>query len=158
MAEQYIPYDEDYKYVAEYVEGRCEETGAKDRLLRNALADVWLYDYRPLTHTPEAIRKALQTGPTINGMYIGNEVVGWIGSDVTKDNMCATKPAAHAMTFVGWQGGKNPYYIVRNSYGTNFGEDGYVRYADNEANEACKYTNNAFSLKVGRRRELEYGL
>ena len=41
MAEQYIPYDEDYKYVAEYVEGRCEETGAKDRLLRNALADVW---------------------------------------------------------------------------------------------------------------------
>ena len=158
MAEQYIPYDEDYKYVADFVQGRCEETGAKDRLLRNALADVWLYDYIPLSHTPEAIRKALQTGPTIHGMYIGSDVFGWKGSDVMTDNTCATNPAAHAMTFVGWQGGKNPYYIVRNSYGTNFGEGGYVKYADNEANEACIYTNNAFSLKVGRRRELEYQL
>ena len=158
MADQYIPYNEDYKYVANYLEGRCVETGAKDRLLRNALADVWFYGFIRLSNTPEAIRKALQTGPTINGMMIGDEVMDWKGSDVMTDDRCVVNPVSHAMTFVGWQGGKNPYYILRNSYGTKFGEGGYVKYADNEANEACRYTNNAFSLKVGRRRELEYRL
>ena len=174
MEEQYIPYDEDYKYVANYKEARCKEVGAKDKLLKNALADVWLYGYIPLSQNPDAIREALQTGPTIHGMSIGESILEWQESKIVNNDVytsfteiftddgdggCMMHPNAHAMSFVGWQhNNKDPYYIVRASYGKDFGVDGYLKYADNLANEACSYVSNSYRLKVGRRRELEYRL
>ena len=162
MREQYLPYDQDYHFVGNYEPGRCSQMGATDRFLRNALADVWIYDYIPISMTPEAIREALQSAPTIHGMYIGIKMSAWEGSGIVTDGGkkgCLKKPSPHAMTFVGWQSNNgNPYYIVRGSYGNQYGDHGYVKYADNTENEACRYTHQAYSLVVGRRRELEYRL
>lgn len=35
----------------------------------------------------------------------------------------------HAAQIVGYDFGENPHYILKNSWGTNFGEDGYIRIA-----------------------------
>lgn len=35
----------------------------------------------------------------------------------------------HAVEIVGYYLGENPYYILKNSWGTNFGNDGYIHVA-----------------------------
>lgn len=35
----------------------------------------------------------------------------------------------HAVEIVGYNLGENPYYILKNSWGTNFGNDGYIHVA-----------------------------
>jgi len=44
----------------------------------------------------------------------------------------------HAAEIVGYKLGENPYYILKNSWGTNFGNDGYIYVAigNNECGES----------------------
>ena len=158
MRDQYMPYEADYPFLGSFDSERCEEKGA--RLMRNALADVWVHQYVPLSMTPQAIRTALQTGPTIHGMYVGDKLREWKGPGILTDNGsdgCTQHTYPHAMSFVGWQSnGGDPYYIVRNSYGVSHGDQGYLNYADNTENENCRYAMTAYSLVVGPRREIEY--
>ena len=162
MGEQYIPYDEDYGYMGNFEQGRCNDAGARDKRLRNAFADVWLHDFVPLSDEPAAIREALQKGPTIHTMYVGDNVYEWSADDIVSDdgeNGCTQKPSLYDMAFVGWQSNNgNPYYIARTSLGETVGENGYLKYADNSANTNCRYASKAYSLVVGKRRELEYRL
>lgn len=154
---QYHPYAEDYPYTADWNPHLCKENGVKERKARNALADVWIYDYIPLSKEPQAIREALQKGPVISQMFVGHDSQNWQGNAISTDLTCATDAQPHSVTFVGWQSNNgNPYYILRNSYGTEYGENGYANYADNQLNTHCNYHLNAFTISAGRRRELEY--
>lgn len=45
----------------------------------------------------------------------------------------------HAVQIVGYELGDNPYYILKNSWGTDFGIDGYIHVAV-ENNECGKFT------------------
>ncbi|KAL5246840.1 hypothetical protein ACHWQZ_G018889 [Mnemiopsis leidyi] len=156
---QYHPYDEDYPYTGEWNAQMCKDSGVKDRKRRNALADIWVFDYIPLSKNPQAIREALQRGPVITGMFIGNEIFGWDGTAINTDRSCAMYPVPHAMCFVGWQANNgNPYFIVRNSYSEFWADQGYANYADNRENTYCNFHLNAYSLSVGKRHEIEYKL
>ena len=158
MGDQYLPYEEDYKYLGYFKQGRCTEVGAKDKVLRNAMADVWLYDLLPLGQDPGAIRTALQTGPTVNTLNAG-DIFGSPTNKILTDKECGRHPQPLALTFVGWHANEgDPYYVVRGSNGERVGEEGYFKYADNKDNENCGYTKEAYSVVVGRRRELEYKL
>jgi len=44
----------------------------------------------------------------------------------------------HAVEIVGYRLGENPYYILKNSWGTNFGDEGYIYVAIGN-NECGKY-------------------
>jgi len=156
---QYHPYAEDYPFTGEWNPQTCKDNGVKERKRRNALADVWVYDYIRLSKNPQAVREALQNGPVIAQMLIGEDMPGWSGTSIYTDYTCATDAKSHSMCFVGWQSNNgNPYYIVRNSYGAAWGVNGYAYYADNTLNTHCDYQLNAITLSVGRRRELEYQL
>jgi len=156
---QYHPYAEDYPFTGDWNSQTCIDNGVKDRKRRNALADVWVFNYIPLSKTAQAMREALQNGPVIASMYIGEEIFGWDGATINTDTTCATNPAAHALTFVGWQSNSgNPYYVIRNSYSEYWADKGYANYADNVQNTYCNYQNQAVTLSVGRRHEIEYRL
>lgn len=53
----------------------------------------------------------------------------------------------HAVEIVGYQFGVNPYYILKNSWGTNFGIDGYVYVAigNNECGKCTRHVCLLFS-------------
>lgn len=46
----------------------------------------------------------------------------------------------HAAQIVGYDFGENPYYILKNSWGTDFGDDGYIYIAigNNECGKCFK--------------------
>lgn len=53
----------------------------------------------------------------------------------------------HAAEIVGYELGDNPYYILKNSWGTDFGVDGYINIAigNNECGQCfTKYTKYLF--------------
>jgi len=159
MSTQYVPHAQDYTYKSNFVRGRCDEYHAREKLLRNALSDLWVYTYIPISQSAWALRKALETGPAIVNLYVSNDAQEWKDSEIHDDDQCVSNPLPHSLAFVGWQSNNgNPYFIARNSYGESYGEHGYVKYADSEANLRCQFQNNAYSISVGRRRELEYRL
>lgn len=159
MTYQYHPYAEDYEFTGSWNAQKCVDNGIKDRKRRNALADVWIFDYIPVSKKAEAMRAALQNGPVIAQMYISEDLFGWDPTVINTDRNCARHALAHSMCFVGWQSNNgNPYYIVKNSFGEYWADKGFANYADNTANTYCNYQNNALTLSVGKRRELEYKL
>lgn len=74
----------------------------------------------------------------VNGLpwqfYVGG-VLSLCDNSVTSLN--------HAAEIVGYELGENPYYVLKNSWGTNFGYDGYIHVAIGN-NECGKYNTNQF--------------
>lgn len=56
----------------------------------------------------------------------------------------------HAAEIVGYQLGVNPYYILKNSWGTNFGNDGYIYVAigNNECGKCASYLLFLFNISI----------
>jgi hypothetical protein len=55
-------------------------------------------------------------------------------SGVLDDQACTDKPIDHAVLVVGFGNqGNKPYWKIKNSWGTNFGEDGYIRIVRNKS-------------------------
>ena len=75
---------------------------------------------------PEALKKAVSTGPVSIAVEADHEVFqGYEGGIVNGD--CGTD-IDHGITIVGYGStGKQNYWIVRNSWGASWGEEGYVR-------------------------------
>ena len=56
---------------------------------------------------------------------------------ITKKDACPTQ-VDHAIAAVGWgKEGNTQYYIVRNSWGTSWGEQGYVRIQTSDGEGVC---------------------
>uniref|UniRef100_A0AC34R2H7 Peptidase C1A papain C-terminal domain-containing protein n=1 Tax=Panagrolaimus sp. JU765 TaxID=591449 RepID=A0AC34R2H7_9BILA len=54
--------------------------------------------------------------------------MSYTGGILTNKNDCTTTAVDHAVVVVGYGVANNiPYWIVRNSWGTSWGEQGYVR-------------------------------
>lgn len=60
----------------------------------------------------------------------------YVGGVLTKCDNSMTS-LNHAAEIIGYKLGENPYYILKNSWGTNFGNDGYIYVAigNNECGE-----------------------
>jgi len=70
----------------------------------------------------------LQQQPVNVAIAANNNIIfGYESGIITVDQPCPTE-LDHAIVAVGWGVEKGiEYYIVRNSWGTGWGEDGYVR-------------------------------
>ena len=70
----------------------------------------------------EAIKAAVyQYGPVSVGVMADNNMQSYKSGIFSK---CAKGQLNHAVNIVGWGPG---YWVVRNSWGTQFGEKGYIR-------------------------------
>lgn len=74
-----------------------------------------------------AIKQALLGyGPIGTAVYVDEAHMAYTGGVF---NSCVTGPLNHLVTLVGWDDtqGENGVWILRNSFGTDWGEDGYMR-------------------------------
>jgi len=77
----------------------------------------------------DALKAAIETGPTSVTVHAGGIVFQTYKSGILNSNLCGTG-LDHAITAVGWgTSGTQDYYIVRNSWGTGWGDQGYVNIA-----------------------------
>ena len=94
------------------------------------------------------IKNAIMTyGVVFATVFVNNSFRDYIG-DVYSDNntVCNANPcyygSNHAVALIGW--GRDPikgeYWILRNSWGTGWGENGYMRIAMSSARVACGAT------------------
>jgi hypothetical protein len=91
----------------------------------------------------DAIKTAILTyGPVNAAVYVGDSFQGY--SEGVYNDLNTTCPASpcyytttnHAIMLVGWDDADQAW-ILRNSWGTSWGEDGYMRIAYEAANVAC---------------------
>lgn len=84
-------------------------------------------------------KAALQTSPVSIAVAAGNNYFMSYSSGILDTNGCPSS-IDHAVNMVGWgvsDAGKE-YWIVRNSWGTTWGENGYIRIAIKESgNGVC---------------------
>jgi len=80
----------------------------------------------------------------------GNNVFrNYAGGIITTDMNCPTE-IDHAIVAVGWgQEGNTQYYIVRNSWGTGWGESGYVRIETSTGTGVCGINQYVYYPTVG---------
>lgn len=110
--------EDDYPYTA--VTGKtCNDTK------KGKVSDI---NYAVVDPGLELIKAALNVGPVNVAVAAGNNVfMDYTGGIITEADGCPTD-IDHAILAVGY-GTENgvEYYIVKNSWGTDWGEEGYVR-------------------------------
>ena len=119
--------EKDYRYTA--TDGSCQYDESK------GVTNVSSYGK---THGTDANLARLDQQPVNVAVAAGNNVfMNYQSGIITADLGCPTK-IDHAIVAVGW-GVENgvQYYIVRNSWGTSWGEKGFVRMATSHGQGVC---------------------
>lgn len=81
------------------------------------------------TLSEAALKAAVDVAPTVITFLVSNSFYSY-GGGVYAGTDCATSGINHAMVVVGYSTSSSPpYWLVRNSWGTGWGEGGYVRIA-----------------------------
>jgi hypothetical protein len=125
----------DFPYVAEDVPCDCPYP-------HEYLIDDWRYiglagTIPSVTSMKNAI---INHGPITAGVYVSQAFGGYNGGVF---NACQSGPINHGVTLVGWDDdqGANGVWFLRNSWGPNWGEGGYMRieYGCNEIGSSACY-------------------
>lgn len=93
-----------------------------------------------------AIKTAIMTYGVVDAaVYVDSAFQGYSGgifensSTSCSTSPCYNTPTNHAISLVGWNdNGGNGYWILRNSWGTSWGESGYMRIKYTSAIVACE--------------------
>jgi C1A family cysteine protease len=92
-----------------------------------------------------AMKSALAKGPVSAPIQASRSVFNHYSSGIIKGNDCGTY-LDHGILVVGWGTSDEDgteYYIVKNSWGSSWGENGYARLAIEEGNGVCGIQMNA---------------
>lgn len=119
--------EEDYRYTAR--DGSCQYNESKGQFL--------VTGYGRTNGTNSNLNK-LAKQPVAVAVAAGNRTFqSYTSGVITADEGCPTN-IDHAITAVGW-GVENgvQHYIVRNSWGSSWGDDGYVRIATGTGAGVC---------------------
>jgi cathepsin L len=108
--------ESDYPYKA--VQNSCKFSSSK------AVAGISKYVEVSEGSTSDLQAKCEKYGPTCVAIDAGLSSFNLYDSGIYDDSSCSSTELNHAVGLVGW--GSN-YWIVRNSWGTSWGESGYVR-------------------------------
>ncbi|XP_057653832.1 procathepsin L-like [Diorhabda carinulata] len=102
------------------------------------------YDY--INGTEEDLRKALETyGPISVSMYVDARLRLYT-EGIWYEKWCSDI-SNHAMLLIGYgtERGQD-YWLIKNSWGTKWGEDGYLKVARNRHNNYCGLTNESIYI------------
>jgi cathepsin B len=91
------------------------------------------------------IRKDIyRWGPTTTGMMVYEDFINWSGKGVYKWDGKSEKYGGHAVVIVGWgETETEKYWIVRNSWGNSWGDEGYFKILRGENH--CEIEENVFT-------------
>ena len=93
----------------------------------------------------QGLASALASGPVASGMKFDARVRAY-QSGIYQDRGCQNSRPNHAVTTVGYT---SSYWIVRNSWGTNWGDRGHIKFTRQVSN-MCDISAFAFSITVQR--------
>jgi cathepsin B len=90
------------------------------------------------------IRKEIyKWGPCSSGMIIYEDFLSWDGNGIYKYDKKSKSLGGHAIVLIGWgEDNGQKYWVVRNSWGKNWGDNGYFKIIRGE-NE-CEIEENVF--------------
>lgn len=95
----------------------------------------------------EDIKAALQKGPLISTIYAASSAFKQYSSGILDVADCPSNNPDHAVQLVGWgTSGSTEYWLVRNSWGTGWGEKGFVRLSISD--HACGLAPNG-AIEIG---------
>lgn len=134
-----ISLESSYQYTAgtKSRSGSCKATPKDDQAMCKSFVTVKSGDEKGLQELIAA------QGPVSIGMAVDDKFFKYT-SGVFSDPSCYRKDANHAMLVVGYGTDKSgdDYYIVKNSWSSKWGENGYARVARNK-NNMCKIASYA---------------
>ncbi len=114
-----LPLEKDYPYIGS--EGKCQSNIPEFKDL-NLLG----YQY-VLSHSSTSLKNALQHNPVCIALAGDPMKFLFYGEGIFDDDDCS-KSNNHAVLLVGYNTTNDvPYWIVKNSWGENWGENGYIR-------------------------------
>jgi len=120
---------EGYEYPYRQYTGRCRYNVRKVAAKYRGMVLVQEGDENDLT---EAVK---EHGPVSVAIDAGRRTFQFYKSGVYYDPLCSSTKLDHGVAVVGYYGDDDvDYWIVKNSWGTGWGEDGYVRIARNKDN------------------------
>lgn len=143
-----------YQYKGFDAQCKTEGLKPKQRVRLPGFVKPWAYD-------PTAIKKELKKGPVAASISGSSPIFKFYGLGIIDDlslsghnhYICNTGKINHAVLIVGWGRDEifgKEYFVIKNSFGTDWGEDGFARIAveNNQDNKAgsCGILSAVFSL------------
>lgn len=126
----------DYPYQGRT--GRCSGSSTP-----NAMVAMKINGYQPVGKTEAANIAALASGP-LSVCFAVTKKTRYYRNGIFKDLTCGRMRSDHAVTAVGYT---SSYILVKNSWGKEWGYQGYIKFARNYRN--CNlFENTIFSILV----------
>lgn len=127
--------EEDYPYLA--VQQGCAYDKTK------AAGNVKKYITISAKSEKDLAAKCAEHGPVCVAIDAGSRSFGLYKGGVYIDSTCSSTYLNHGVTCVGYgTEGENNYWIVKNSWGNTWGEEGYIRMLKDHKNQ-CGISTNA---------------
>ena len=125
--------EDDYPYTAK--EGKCQEDSSKD--------SYTISDYTDVPASNEELMAAISQQPVSIGLYADENVKNYMGG--VYNNWDCPNSLNHAVLAVGYDSFDwDSYWIVKNSWGEDWGEEGYIRFARKDSGVGiCGLTEHA---------------
>jgi C1A family cysteine protease len=99
--------------------------------------------YGSVSQTVDDLKAAVYTwGPLVVGMYVYEDFYYYSGG--IYEHVSGSGQGWHAITLVGWDDAKN-CFIVKNSWGTDWGEDGFFRIRYSEVSTRTNFGSQAIA-------------
>lgn len=121
--------DTEASYPYEAVEGKCHYT------VENRGAEISGYVNIPENDELKLMEAVATYGPIVACIDVTAEMMHYVGG-IFHDDACSSTRLKHAVVVVGYGINDNgtEYYIVKNSWSSSWGEDGYMYTARNRDN------------------------
>lgn len=109
------------------MDGTCVATSSKGTVKVTSYVDV-------IPNSVEQLKSALEEGPVSVAIEADQFIFQFYQSGILNDASCGTE-LDHGVLAVGYgKEGDQEYFIVKNSWGASWGENGYVRIAATSQN------------------------
>jgi len=153
---QFIPNAATYPWSGAY-SGKCNQHTQGNPPAHtdsgNALKDVWVTYHRHISQSENQILEALQEHPIAVGYAVSNAIGSYDGSSVFEDRDCLAEAKGHSSLLVGYT---NTSWILKQSWGANYGAEGYTYLKRGDSAIQCGMYKSAVDVQMIKRREIEY--
>ncbi|KAF0988161.1 hypothetical protein HZS_4494 [Henneguya salminicola] len=121
--------------------GQCKITGNRNQGQISSFVRIRKGDETQLTNSISNV------GPVSLSIDARLDTLRFYKSGIYNDNRCSSTALNHGVTAVGVKSGPVPFYIIKNSWGPNWGEGGYFRLVQNQNNRCGVASDAIYPMK-----------